>query len=157
LGCGALLDETADDFALAHELSHTLGVGHDSDAAHPRGPVAEDGWDVLNLTEDDPLPRGPKISLPAVGNNYYSIMRATEFPNPIWVARGHYELMLDKLVQGGKDPSLLLVRGVVFRDGSAVLLPAYVADGTLETPPSGIYSVETVDATGGLLNKTSFD
>ncbi len=162
-GHGVILAENAPDYVLAHEVFHTLsdGVAHDSDAAHPSGPVAANGWDVEQRVEDpDNIRRGPKLSLfphdPLADLNHYSLMRETTGLVRTWLTPGQYRHLLDRWVTGGQDPWLLVARGAVQSDGRAVLLPAYATEGYPEATQTGPFTLETVDAEGVRLDSVDF-
>jgi hypothetical protein len=152
------LDEaSATPYTLAHEFGHSLGLYHDDSPTARFGDVAGDGWDVLHLTKtaNGRQNRSAIISGyphdPLSNFNYYSLMGG----GTPWVSRAEYYHFLNRFITGGRDPHLLLIRGV--RTPTYVRsLPSYEYDSFIEPLPEGKDTVETLDADGKILTTRTF-
>jgi len=155
-GSGSMLEETAGENGLAHEAGHTLGLDHDyDDGDFPNGGVAAEGWDVLALTPNSAMPRGPKLSLDRSngngGFNYYSVMQRSPSQAP-WVTRSQYLQLMKELTVAVADPTLLVVRALMVNDGRSVLLPAYMTTGVVGVDSASSRNrLETLDSSGTII------
>jgi hypothetical protein len=77
--------------------------------------------------------------------------------NNKWIFRDDYEALLNRFSQTPADPELLLVSGLIRKDGRVFVQPLYrVSAGLPDGTVPGEYSLQLLDVAGAILTDQAF-
>ncbi|RMF55934.1 hypothetical protein D6745_00810 [Candidatus Woesearchaeota archaeon] len=144
----------------AHEIGHTHNLGErvcseyygtecDSQG-HYNGSVQE-GWDIKGVSFF-----GWRSRVSSFFKSYKNLM---ERGGGDWIAEKEYNILMDDIVYGGRDPEVISVAGIVYQNASgeyADLLPSFVFNGTPDSLLPGNYSLLCKSAVGDNLCSLNF-
>ncbi len=137
------------------ECDNTPGIISDWDETNwPYGNLAEDGWDVRRITGSGPKISANRSNTKWVLNNYCFMQNANTKP---WIEREHYLVLMDKLVDGGRDPEVMLIGGFIYDDDTVNLTPIYVINSTISEDLGGNYSINLLASNGTIISSVSFE
>jgi hypothetical protein len=126
--------------ASAHELGHTFGISEEEyDTYPPYGGLANGFW----------------VSRKARVDNSICFMGTNDIgPIARWIDNRHYEHLFRNRLVVPDDPQVMLVAGVIHRDGRVDLRPTYFLPNGLATESqAGDYGVRVIDGRGQTLTE----
>jgi hypothetical protein len=173
-GIKAVLVEVDYWTATAHEIGHSYGLNL------PRWRWWPPGWE--STEEYDVNPPGNSASgFYVKGNKYINdafcfmgvgvsrleIGQGTTFlfrnnvysyADGIWICDETYKSLFEKFRVSQEDPEVLLVSGIMFKDGTVELGTLYrLAEGEVDYIPEGNYSIRFLDADEQTIGEINFD
>jgi uncharacterized repeat protein (TIGR03803 family) len=155
-GLGSVIVRDGHWESVPHELGHSYGLTHpwDNSSVNPC-------W----------FPPGPPTSGPGYWieknipiTNLDSLMswvrQVPVFPSPTqWISAPDYQrLLTQEFSLTHADPEVLLVAGVMYRDGHVELAPSYrLQSGTPREGTSGQFSLQVLDSANQIISRSGFE
>ncbi|MGA3192837.1 MAG: carboxypeptidase regulatory-like domain-containing protein [Candidatus Bathyarchaeia archaeon] len=135
--------------AAAHEVGHTFGLNwpptSEEYVTYPLNGKATSGiWPAQNQW---------RTGYDIMGTAPYRTLDLT------WIDSTSYAQLLSMTKAAGNDPPLLIVSGLIYKDGTVVLPQTWyqLQSGVPDTVVPGNYALQFYDSSGRLISTTSFD
>ncbi|MBI2047267.1 hypothetical protein HYT26_03860, partial [Candidatus Pacearchaeota archaeon] len=156
---------------IAHELGHSFGLynwqeEYEQPFSPPNGKIIKN----LNIYRSDRLASGfdrceytlSHIEQSASHNEKIAFMGTGQAGyNPIWADGADYTHLYNRFIDKVNDPHLLLISGMLYKNGSVEIETMYpLKEGVSHVMSGGnesAYSIELISESGKLLNKIEFN